>query len=198
MPLSNSIIDEYALRWPVDTGTDVLSKVSIKHFLYSDWFAAKDSVFSFDEHGDPYLSNSGKLKLAELATGKAAEVLRQLMLPDLNSIVELSYDLILPNAKKWDSYYFGLDRLDLILPIVVEGVEVNSVVLKMPSVDTAVKMDNYTTKKAKTEFLVRVCTGLDSIAYSKLSAIDGARLNAKINDFLLQTADFFPEETSTQ
>lgn len=181
------------LRWPIkdDKGNDIttLTLGAIYHGDHAEVLA-----------GDPE-EREAFAQFARLSCGLSANEVKHLKMPDWNALRLKLSDLV---AKGSDFFFkragvaIDTDKPLLLIPIQGDdGRTIEAVELQVPSVETTDLMQKQPNAEARSQFITMSCTGLSHDELNRLSAPDWNYLQGRINDFLNETADYFPAGTST-
>lgn len=186
----------HPLRWPIAGLTSItISTVSIG--LMRE-LRAKFKMDSRDESEKDKHGFSVAVCLAH--TGLTEEQRGELTKPDLNSITKHVHELVMKsNSELVDSAEKAQeDHFPLLVPVVdpFRGNDpITIVTMRPPTVrltDSVRELGEFDRERE----LVATCTDLMPETVMELHMPDWIALQRRLNDFLEETADYFPQETS--
>lgn len=187
MTVATWTIDPYTLRWPL-TAADgtAIDTLHLRPILHGD-HARIIEQFSDDD--------DRLIQLLAVSSGVDATVLEELRRPDYNSLAARIAELVTQSAEHFmdetRASTLDVDAPELLLPITVNGQDVISLALKVPTLKASRLMSQYKTAYERAEFITAHCTGLMLPDLAQLSVPDWNALQERINDFLNEPADSF-------
>lgn len=188
----------HPLRWPLDGITAVtVSTVSVGEMRD---LRAK---FNMDNPDEAKREKHGfDVAVFTAHTGLTAEQRGDLTNPDLNSIDKIIHDLVMTPSYQLLPEVPGVvrnpDEFPLLVPIVdhLRGKDpVTVVTLTPPTVRLTDSVRELGVFDQEREIMA-VCTNLMPDAVMKLHMPDWLALQTRLTDFLFETADYFPLQTS--
>lgn len=187
MTVATWTIDAYSLHWPL-TAADgtTIDTLALKPILHGDHARIIDAYNDDDDR---------LIQLLSVSSGVDTSVLEELRRPDYNSLAVRIAELVTQDA----AHFMDSDRAahqdpdapELLLPITVNGEQITSVTLSVPTLKASRLMSKYKTAYERAEFITAHCTGLMLPDLALLSVPDWNTLQERINDFLNETADSF-------
>lgn len=185
----------HPLRWPVADLTEVtVSTVPIGQMrkLRSQFHIDDKDEAKRDFHG----FNTAVLKAH---TGLNDEQRGELRQPDLNSLTDITHKLAsTPSHELVGQQRVSDDEFPLLVPVidVMRGKEpIETLQMIPPTVrltDSVRELGGFERERE----LVAVCTDIQPVTVDALHMPDWIALQARVNDFLFESADFFPQVTS--
>ena len=134
-------------------------------------------------------------ELVKLGTGLSESELKQLVLPDYNTLL----DLVDEHYGQTSLYWFEkakqpmsseIDKLTLLQPLKCFEGEFNELSLTFPTLDMLDMMKKCATDQ-QDAFMKMSITGLSTESLQQLCIADWRMLDQRVTDFLSQTGDFF-------
>lgn len=186
----------HTLRWPIeDDKSQPLTHINFK-------------TLSIKQHNHLVKQHKGKDKALERAiicesTGLTLQEMGRLVTADFNTIQHHVFSLTNGNtgdllSAKLGTRCFNPDKPQLLIPIQGDdGQDKTQYSLKPPTLATTDIMESYDGEWEKTLFISASCTGFTQSEIESMSLPDFNQLQDRLVDFLQQSADFFPQETST-
>lgn len=196
--MSNAYTRTHPLRWPIDGVTSVtISTIPIGELreLRAKFNMDNPDEAKRDKHGF-------NVAVFTAHTGLTAEQRGDLTSPDLNSIDKIIRALVMTPSYQLLPEVPGVvrnpDEFPLLVPIVdhMRGKDpVTVVTMKPPTVrltDSVRELGEFDQERE----LIAVCTSLMPDAVMKLHMPDWLAMQTRLTDFLAETADYFPLQTS--
>ena len=194
--MMNAYNRTHPLRWPVAGLTSVtISTVTI------GLMRELRAKFKMDSHDEAEKDKHGFAVAVCLAhTGLTEEQRGDLTKPDLNSITQHVHELVMKSSSELVSTVEKPqdDQFPLLVPVVdpIRGQDpVTTVTMRPPTVrltDSVRELGEFERERE----LVATCTDLMPDTVMKLHMPDWLALQRRLNDFLEETADYFPLQTS--
>lgn len=186
----------HPLRWPVAGLTSVtISTVTI------GLMRELRAKFKMDSRDEAEMDKHGFAVAVCLAhTGLTEEQRGDLTKPDLNSITQHVHELVMTTSSElaFTTEKLQDDQFPLLVPVVdpIRGQDpVTMVTMRPPTVrltDSVRELGEFERERE----LVATCTDLLPDTVMKLHMPDWLALQRRLNDFLEETADYFPLQTS--
>lgn len=181
------------LRWPIkDEKNNEVTSLTLNAIAHGDHAKVLAS--------DPE-EREAFAEFARLSCGLTATEVKRMKMPDWNALRLKLSDLV---SKGSDFFLqkagvtIDPERPQLLIPIQGDaGNTIDHVYLQVPSVETTDLMQKQPDSEARSQFITMACTGLSNDELNRLSAPDWNYLQGRINDFLNETADYFPAAMST-
>lgn len=133
------------------------------------------------------------------ATGLSDEQRGDLSQPDLNSLAEIVEKLNMkPSYELVEQHRSSDDEFHLLVPV-VDVMRGQEPIQKLQMVPPTVRLTDSMRELggfARERELVAVCTNITPLTVDALHMPDWLALQTRINDFLVETADYFPLQTS--
>lgn len=182
-----------ALQWPI--------QVVAGHEIQS----LKLELISHSAHAAVLAESSDERvvfgKFAELSCGLTEADVKQLKMPDWNSLRLKLSDIVSKSSSfffKQMGVPFDPDSPGLLAPITGDdGRTITELSLQVPSVAAADIMSKFSTATERSEFITMHCAGLSKKELAQLSAPDWNHLQERLQAFLNEPADSFRVETPT-
>lgn len=192
----NAYTRTHPLRWPVAGLTSVtISTVTI------GLMRELRAKFKMDSRDEAEKDKHGFAVAVCLAhTGLTEEQRGDLTKPDLNSITQHVHELVMTSSSElaFTAEKLQDDQFPLLVPVVdpIRGQDpVTMVTMRPPTVrltDSVRELGEFERERE----LVATCTDLLPDTVMKLHMPDWLALQRRLNDFLEETADYFPLQTS--
>lgn len=136
------------------------------------------------------------LALGALVTGLDEKSLLKLKKPDFNGLSQRVFELcsfkslaFMDAARRGDA---DKDNPPLLVPLKCsDGITRDSIALEVPDLETTRMMRKISDGREQAEFITAKCTGLIGHDLNQLTVPDWNTLQARLNDFLNETGDFF-------
>lgn len=203
--------EPFPLRWPLtlEDGSEV-KILPLRPILHGEHLKALDALdeqkaaraANGDSMEDIEYDENAFMSLAMLATGLKECDIQKLKRPDFNGLskqivkmVSLTSHHFMTAEQKAES---GKDSPVLLVPLKgSDGMTHDRIELEVPDLQASRMMRKMKGKNARAQFITAKCTGLISHDLDQLTVPDWNTLQERVNHFLNQTADFFPQVTST-
>lgn len=192
----NAYTRTHPLRWPVAGLTSVtISTVTI------GLMRELRAKFKMDSRDEAEMDKHGFAVAVCLAhTGLTEEQRGNLTKPDLNSITQHVHELVMTSSSELvnNTEKVEADQFPLLVPVVdpIRGQDpVTMVTMRPPTVrltDSVRELGEFERERE----LVATCTDLLPDTVMRLHMPDWLALQRRLNDFLEETADYFPLQTS--
>jgi len=194
-PMTKPYTKTHILRWPAAGLTEVtVSTVTIGQMrkLRAQFHMDDKDESKWDPH-------SFGVALFKATTGLDDDQRGALTKPDLNSLTLIIHDLVMnPSHQLVEQPGFSADVFPLLVPVVdvMRGQEpIQMLTMVPPTVRLTDSLRTLGLFEQARE-LVAVCTDIQPITVDALHMPDWVALEARVIDFLAETADFFPQATS--
>lgn len=187
MTVATWTIDAYPLHWPLTTADgSTIDTLKLRPILHGDHARIIESYADDDDR---------LIQLLSVSSGVDASVLEELRRPDYNSLAARIAELVTQDSSHFmDDARVSRqdpDAPELLLPITVNGEQITSLTLSVPTLKASRLMAKYKTAYERAEFITAHCTGLMLPDLALLSVPDWNALQERINDFLNEPADSF-------
>lgn len=194
----------HTLRWPLTVDEKPMSALPLRPILHGEH---ADLITRMESHKED-CANDGKpladdeydhlvfLSLATLATGLGEKTLLKLKRPDFNGLAQRVFELVSSKSMAFmdATQRAGADPDEppLLVPVKCsDGITRDAIGLEVPDLETTQMMRKITERRERAEFITAKCTGLIAHDLAQLTVPDWNTLQARLNDFLNETGDFF-------
>ncbi|MCW6036831.1 phage tail assembly protein [Spirulina subsalsa FACHB-351] len=201
----------HPLRWPLTVADETLTALPLRPILHGEH---ADLIARMEAHkaeqaaqgkplDDDEYDNQVFLALAVLTTGLDEKTLLKLKRPDFNGLAQRVFELVSAKSTAFmdadmQARASDPDAPPLLVPIKCsDGITRDAITLEVPDLEATQLMRKYTDRRQRAEFITAKCTGLMVQDLAQLTAPDWNTLQARLNDFLNMTGDFFRLGTST-
>lgn len=194
----------HTLRWPLTVDDEQLTALTLRPILHGEH---ADLIARMEAHKADK-ANEGKpladdeydhlvfLSLATLATGLDEKTLLKLKKPDFNGLAQRVFELV---SAKSLAFMDAEQRAEvepdaplLLVPVKCsDGITREAIALEVPDLETTQMMRKISDRRERAEFITAKCTGLIAHDLAQLTVPDWNTLQARLNDFLNETGDFF-------
>lgn len=194
----------HTLRWPLTVGDETLNELPMRPILHGEH---ADLIARMDSHKTDK-ANEGKpladdeydhlvfLSLATMATGLEEKTLLKLKKPDFNGLAQRVFELV---SSKSFAFMDATQRAEaepdeppLLVPVKCsDGITRDAIALEVPDLEATQMMRKISDRRERAEFITAKCTGLIAHDLAQLTVPDWNTLQARLNDFLNETGDFF-------
>lgn len=200
----------HPLRWPLTVGDETLTALTLRPILHGEH---ADLIARMEAHKTDK-ANEGKpldddeydhlvfLALAVLATGLEEKSLLKLKRPDFNGLAQCVFELVSAKSLTFmdadQRAKADPDEPPLLVPLKCsDGITRDAIALEVPDLETTQMMRKISDRRERAEFITAKCTGLIAHDLAQITVPDWNTLQARLNDFLNMTGDFFRLGTST-
>lgn len=171
---------------------NLIEKISLQMINHQQHSEIIDQRNAQDSLDDKQTTTAIYRDLIKLGTGLTEAELQQLILPDYNSLLALVDEHYGNSTEHWlgKEALSDVHALPLLVPIETSEGAFSCLTLTFPTLANLDMMEKQ--PQAQQDLFIKTCcTGLGTQALQQLSVPDWKMLDAKVNDFLYQSGDFF-------